>query len=133
MKPISKAQVQLAAKLKKVQETPVSFALYVAVHDFVEHIEATPALPKAIATYAKANKELNIPKKYDYLKQIYQGVEDIDLDSNADLGHDRYAVVKELTSIRNQDVSESNSFWKKREAVRKLAGEIHGAFVPSEV
>lgn len=125
MKPTPKAQAQLDQKLKKVQETPVSFALYVAVHDFVEHIEAMPTGSKAIATYAKANKELNIPKKYDYLKQIYQGVEDIDLESNTDLGHSRYAVVKELISIRNKDVSESNSFWKKREAVRKLAGEVH--------
>ncbi len=115
----------LDQKLKKVQETPVGFDLFIAIHDFVEHIESTPVFSKVVVSVAKANMEMNIPKKYGYLKQIYQGLEDIDVNSEKDLGHARYAVIRELTSIRNKNVSESNSFWKKRELFRKIAGEVH--------
>jgi hypothetical protein len=129
MKPPSKVQLKLNQTFQKVQEAPTGFGLFVAVHDFVEHIESYPAFSKTVATYAKANAELNIPKKYAYLKQVYQGVEDIDGKPGGDIGHTRYSVIRELTSIRNKDVSESNSFWKKREALRKMVGEIHRTLV----
>ncbi|MEK9168243.1 MAG: hypothetical protein AAB698_00370, partial [Patescibacteria group bacterium] len=76
-------------------------------------------------------RELNIPNKYGYLKQIYQGLEDADIKSSADLGHTRYMVIQELNRIRNKDVSESNSFWKKRELFRKLTGEIYEILNPN--
>ena len=53
--------------------------------------------------------------------------------SNVDLGHTRYSVIVELNRIQNNDVSDSNSFWKKRELFRKLAGEIYERLIPTSV
>ena len=129
MKITGKVKSGLDKKFQKVSKTPASFDFFVAVHDFVEHIEVN-SLSKGLSQRLKPNRELNIPSKYNYLKQIYQGLEDANTKSNADLGHDRYAVLIELNRIRNKDVSESNSFWKKRELIRKLTGEIYARLNP---
>lgn len=133
--------VKLAGKLKsgldkkfqKVLKTPASFDFFVAIHDFIEYIELHSSLLNNLSSRIKINKELNIPKKYGYLKQIYQGLEDADSKSNVDLGHTRYTVILELKKIKNKDVSESNSFWKKRELIRRLTGEIYSRLNPDSV
>jgi len=125
MKAFKKVKSDLDKKFQKVLATPASFDFFVAIHDFIEHIELNPSLSRDLLPRIKANRELNIPSKYGYLKQIYQGLEDADSKSDADLGHARYAVCTELNRIRNNDVSESNSFWKKREVSRRLTGEIY--------
>jgi hypothetical protein len=33
--------------------------------------------------------------------------------------------IRDLSLIRSKNVSENNSFWRQRELLRKLAGEIH--------
>ncbi len=113
-----KAKIDLDKKFKNVLKTPASFDFFVAIRDFVKVIELNKG-------GVKISKDISISKKYEYLKRIYQGLEDIDNSSNVDLGHDRYAVILELNRIRNEDVSESNSFWKRRELFRKLVGEIY--------
>jgi len=42
-------------------------------------------------------------------------------------------VILELNKIKNKDVSESNSFWKKRELIRRLTGEIYNRLNPDVV
>jgi hypothetical protein len=133
MKLQGKVKIGLDKKFKKVQETPAGFDFFVAIHDFIEHIELNSSLSEGLSSRKKTNRELNIPGKYNYLKQIYQGVEDANVKTNADLGHNRYAVLLELNRIRNKDVSESNSFWKKRELSRKLTSEIYEILNPSQV
>ncbi|MDO8516151.1 MAG: hypothetical protein Q7S28_02795 [bacterium] len=125
-----KVKNSLDKKFQKVQNTPASFGLYEAIHDFVEHIEANASLTSAIFARTKANRELNITGKYAYLKQIYQGLEDANSKSSADLGHSRYAVLIELNRIKNNDVSESLSFWKKREVFRKITAEVYERLHP---
>ncbi|MBI3638120.1 hypothetical protein HY227_00030 [Candidatus Wolfebacteria bacterium] len=115
----------LDKKFQKVLKTPASFDFFMAIHDFVEHIELNSSLSDNLSPRIKSNKEFNIPNKYSHLKQIYQGLKDADNKSNIDLGHARYMTILELNKIRNKDISESNSFWKKRELSRKLAGEIY--------
>jgi len=123
-------KIDLGRKFNKVLETPASYPFYVAIHDFIKHIELNTSLSKNLSSRLKINQELNIPVKYGYLKQIYQGLEDADRQSTEDLGHARYAVILELTRIRNNDVSNSNSFWKKREVFRKLTEEIYKRLTP---
>ncbi|HEY4475188.1 MAG TPA: hypothetical protein VJB92_00465 [Candidatus Paceibacterota bacterium] len=130
MKLSEKAKSDLAKKFQKVLKTPASFDFFVAIHDFIQHIELNSSLSKNLSQRLKTNLELNIPKKYSYLKQIYQGLEDANNKSNADLGHTRYSVILELNRIRNKDVSESNSFWKKRELFRRLTSEIYQRLNP---
>src|SRR4030042_2142508 len=101
----------LDEKFNKVMETPAGFDFFAAIHDFIEHIELNSSLLKVLSSRIKSNRELKIPKKYGHLKQIYQGLEDAETESNVDLGHNRYAVLLELNRIRNKDVSERNSFW----------------------
>ncbi len=125
MKLLGKVKSGLDKKFQKVLKTPAGFNFFVAIHDFIEHIELNSSLSNSLSCRIKSNRELNIPNKYSYLKQIYQGLEDADIKSNIDLGHARYAVLLELNRIRKKDVSESNSFWKKRELSRKLAVEIY--------
>lgn len=112
-------------KFQRVLETPASFDFFVAIHDFIEHIELDPSLSGGLSERIKANRELDIANKYGYLRKIYQGLEDINTKSNIDLGHTRYMVIQELSKIQNKDVSESNSFWRKRELSRKLTGIIY--------
>jgi hypothetical protein len=125
MKPLKSTQAGLDAKFHKVEQTPAGFGLYVAIHDFIEYIEDHAPLVKDVTKKDKLNKELDIPTKYAFLKTVYQGLEDINSDSKGDLGHNRYSVIRELTRIKNNDVSESNSFWKKREVFRKLSGIVY--------
>lgn len=119
------AKAALDKKFQKVAETAPSFDLFIAIHDFIKHIELNAEFTEALSARIKANKELNIADKYGYLKQIYQGLEDMNTKSNADLGHARYAVIRELTQIKNNGQSESNSFWKKRESSRKLTAIVY--------
>ena len=110
--------------MKGIRETPASFNFFVSLHDFVQYIESTPSF-KIFFRSAKGGRASEIPQKYSILRQIYQGIEDIDIRTTNDLGHDRYVAIRELSLIRSKDVSENNSFWKRRESLRKLAGEIH--------
>ncbi|MBI2591567.1 MAG: hypothetical protein HYW34_02730 [Candidatus Brennerbacteria bacterium] len=126
MKSLKKTKSDLNKKFQKVIETPDSFDFFVAIHDFIKHIELNPSLLGRLSHRVKINKELNIPNKYAFLKQIYQGLEDINIRSNVDLGHTRYLVVKELRQIQNGEFSESNTFWRKRELSRKSANLVYG-------
>lgn len=125
MNPLDKEQSDLEQKFRKVLETPASFDFFVAIHDFIEYIERTPVFSKALSSRIKANRDLNIPTRYAYLKQVYQGLEDVHVRSNEDLGHARYMVIRELSQIQNNEASDSNSFWRKRELLRRLVGEIY--------
>ncbi len=125
MKSLEKTKSDLDKKFQKVLQTPASFDFFVAIHDFIKHIELNQSLSDILSHRLKANRESGIPIKYGYLKQIYQGVEDINGRSNVDLGHARYAVILELNRIQNKDVSDTNSFWKKREVSRRLTDEVY--------
>jgi len=129
----NKVKSDLDEKFQKVLKTPASFAFFVAIHDFIKHIELNSSLSDSLLSRTKPNRELNIPNKYNHLKEIYQGLEDIDTKSGADLGHVRYMVVQDLNKIRNKNFSESNSFWKKRELFRKLTGEIYERLNPNTI
>lgn len=120
-----KIQSVLNRKLKEVRETPASFVFFVSLHDFVQYIESTPSFAVFFNGAKKGSRASEISPKYSVLKRIYQGIEDIDVRTTNDLGHDRYMAIRELSSIRKNDVSENNSFWKRRELLRKLVGEIH--------
>lgn len=121
----------LEQKFRRVLRTPASFDFFVAIHDFIEHIESHASLSKILSRPIEPNPELKIPTKYGYLKQIYQGLEDADDTSDADLGHARYMVLVDLNQIRNNIFSESNSFWKKRELYRKFTSEIYERLNPT--
>jgi len=125
MKSIEKTKSGLSKKFQKILETPASFEFFMAIHDFIEYVELSPTLAGVISSRTKVNQELDILNRYGYLRQIYQGLEDVNAKSSADLGHARYGVIKELNRIQNKDVSESVSLWKKRELFRKLAGEVY--------
>ena len=129
MKLLKKVKSDLDKKFQKVLKTPASFDFFVAIHDFIEHIESNSSFLNGLSSRIKSNRELKIPNKYSYLKQIYQGLEDADIKSNVDLGHTRYMIIQDLNRIRNKDASESNSFWKKRELFRKLTSEIYGRII----
>lgn len=125
MKATEKRKSDLDKKFKKVLETPASFDFFTAIHDFIKYIELNPFLSKGLSARVKANKELDIANKYNYLKKIYQGLEDMNKKSGVDLGHARYMIIRELNQIKNKEILGSNSFWKKRELFRKLAGVIY--------
>ena len=130
---MKKVKSDLDKKFQKVLKTPAGFDFFVAIHDFIEHIESNLPLSDSLSCRIKPNRELNIPNKYNYLKQIYQGLEDANSKSDVDLGHARYMALVELNKIRNKDVSGTNSFWKKRELFRKLTGEIYERLSPDPV
>jgi hypothetical protein len=121
----AKIKSGLDQKCSEVRETPASFRFFVTLHDFVKYVESTPSFGVFFGSAKKGNRAAEISPKYSVLKQVYQGIEDIDIHTAADLGHDRYVAIRELNLIRKEDVSENNSFWKRREALRKLVGEIH--------
>lgn len=125
MKLAKKTALDLDKKFKKVSTTPAGFAFFEAIHDFIEQIELTPALAESLSYKTKINREMNIPAKYAYLRQIYQGLEDTDAKTNRDLGHARYMTVRDLGKIKSKETSESNFFWRKRELFRKLTGEVY--------
>jgi hypothetical protein len=128
-----KVKSGLDKTFQKVLKTPASLDFFMAVHGFIKHIELNPALASSLLSNTKVNLELNIPAKYTNLKRIYQVIEDSTNRSNVDLGHSRYAALVEFNRIRNNDVSDSNSFWKKRELFRKLVGEIYQKLSPDSV
>lgn len=125
MKSAKNLKIGLDKKFKKVLKTPASFDFFRAIHDFVEYIELNPSLSGGLSSRKKSNQELKIPDKYKNLKKIYQGLEDANAKSSVDLGHERYMTLLELNKIKDKNVSESNSFWKKRELLRKITGEIY--------
>lgn len=131
MKLLEKVKSDLDQKFQKVLRTPASFDFFVAIHDFIEHIELHASLSKILSRSIEPNPEQKIPTKYGYLKQIYQGLEDADNTSDADLGHARYMVLVDLNQIRNNNFSESNSFWKKRESFRRFTCEIYERLNPT--
>ncbi len=133
MKLLPKVKSGLEKKFQKVVKTPASFDFFVAIHDFVEYIEANPVLADGLSSRFKPNRDLNIPNKYTYLKQIHQALEDAGNTTNEDLGHTRYAILLEMKKIKNQDLTDSNPFWKKREVSRKLIGEIYERLNPTLV
>lgn len=114
---LNKIKSDLDEKFQKVLKTPASFDFFVAIHGFIKHIEINPSLSRKLSRETK--------NKYSHLKEIYQGLEDAKNKSDADLGHARYMIIQDLNKIRNKNFSESNSFWKKRDLFRRLAGEIY--------
>jgi hypothetical protein len=114
----------LASKFEKVKNTPAGFDFFVLVHDFIEYIEANASF-NVFLKGEKAARRKEIPIKYFILRQIYQGIEDIDVATTDDLGHDRFVAIRELGLIRENDTSENNSMWRKRDVVRKLSGEVY--------
>jgi hypothetical protein len=133
MKLSGKVQSDLDKKFQKVLKTPAGFDFFLAIHDFVEHIESNSALSSGLSPRLKPNREQNIPNKYNHLKQIYQGLEDVNGQPGVDLGHVRCMVLVDLNRIKNKDVSENNAFWKKRELFRKLTEEIYSRLSPDYV
>lgn len=133
MKSLRKVKSDLDKKFQKVIKTPASFDFFVAIHDFIEHIELNSSLSSSLSSRTKPNREQNILNKYNYLKRIYQGFEDVNGKSGVDLGHARCMVLLELNKIKNKNVSENNSFWKKRELFRKLTEEIYERLSPDYV
>ena len=113
----------LHRKFEKIEKTPAGFAFFVSIHDFVEYIESTPSFDVFLKGRSARAKE--IPGKYVTLKQIYQGIEDLDERSGVDLGHDRYVAIRELGLIKKNELSENNSFWRRRESFRKVIGEVY--------
>ncbi|TSD02399.1 MAG: hypothetical protein Athens071424_95 [Parcubacteria group bacterium Athens0714_24] len=130
---MEKVKSDLDEKFQRVLKTPASFDFFVAIHDFVEHIELNSSLSDTLSQRTKPNRELGIPNKYSHLKEIYQGLEDAGAKPGVDLGHVRYMVIQDLNKIRNKNFSDSNSFWKKRELFRKLTGEIYERLNPAPV
>jgi hypothetical protein len=120
-----KTKSDLDKKFKKIQQTPAGFDFFEAIHDFIGHIEANKVFADGLSYRTKINRELNIPTKYGYLRQIYQALEDAGRKTNRDIGHARYMNVRDLGRIQNQEFSESNFFWRKRELFRKLVGEVY--------
>ncbi len=125
MNTATKTKGDLDRRFQKVLKTPVGFDFFVAIHDFIGYIEANASLCNSLSSHIKSNRDLKIPEKYICLKQIYQGLEDIRIKTNVDLGHSRYMILEDLKKICNKNLSESNSFWKKRELFRKMTSEIY--------
>jgi len=119
-----KTKSDLNKKFRKVVGAPASFAFFQAIHGFIQYIERDSDLTNGLSHRIKRNQELGIPAKYAHLKQIYQGVEDSNVQSDDDLGHKRYMTICDLKRIQNKETSENNSFWKKRELFRRLTIQI---------
>ena len=66
-----------------------------AIHDLVEYVEFDPVLSRGLSKL-KINREAEFSNKYTYLKQIYQGVEDIMVPKEGVLGHERNTVFRDL-------------------------------------
>jgi hypothetical protein len=120
-----KTKSALDRKLEEIRETPASFTFFVSLHDFVEYIESTASFAVFFSGTKKGSRAKEISLRYAILKQVYQGIEDLDVNTNADLGHDRNVAIRDLALIRSNNVSENNSFWKRRELLRKIATETH--------
>ena len=85
------------SKSESGARNPEGFAFFVSLHHFVEFIEATPDFAVFfIAAKKKGSRSSEISSKYSILKEVYQGIKDIDIHTTADLGHDRYVAIREL-------------------------------------
>jgi hypothetical protein len=115
----------LDKKFEKVRGAPAGFDLFVSIHDFVDYIESVPDFSVFFRQDKKKNRAAELSAKYVLMRQIHQGIEDIDVRTKKDLGHDRYVAIRDLNLIRADRVSENNNFWKQREVLRRLAGEVH--------
>lgn len=116
----------LDRKFHEINDPSAGFSFFVSIHNFVEYIESAPSFSTFFAINQKGSRIPELSAKYFILKQVYQGIEDIDSHTKDDLGHDRYVAIRELSQIRNKDFSEgNNSFWRRRELIRKVAGETH--------
>ena len=133
MKVLENVKSDLDKKFQKVLNTPASFDFFVAIHDFVEHIEMNSSLSRNLQPPKKYSREIDMTGKYNYLKEIYQGLKDAQSSSKKDLGHARYMIILDLNRIRENKVSDTNSFWKKREFFRKVTGEIYAKLNPDLV
>jgi len=122
---MKKATNVLEKKFRKVIAAPENFLLYTAIHDFVDCIEKNTVLSSKLSRRTAINKDLKLPAKYSHLKEVYQGIKDATDDSEKDLGHNRYMAINDLKRIKNNEFSESNTFWKKRETLRRLTAEVH--------
>ena len=118
-------KLNLDKKYLKVMKAPESFVLYKAIHGFVRHIELNPNLFASLSSKLKVNRDQGILNKYDSLRKIYQGIEDANTQSDDDLGHERHATIRDLNRIQDGETLESNAFWKKREAFKKLTVQIY--------
>lgn len=117
---ILKTRSELDKRYQKISQTAASFDFFIAIHDFVGHIESQKILARRAAR----------PGKYQYLKNIYQGIEDIKPSvSDKDLGHARCMAMVDLARIQKNDISGNNELWRKREFFRKTAGEIYESLV----
>ncbi len=125
MKVAGDAQITLNNRFKEVNDTPAGFAFFVSLHDFVGYIESAPSFADFFAGAEKGGRTEEFLPKYSVMKQVYQGIEDINAPQDGDIGHDRYTAVRELNAIKKNDVSDSNGLWKRRETLRKLAGDVH--------
>lgn len=118
-------KLDLDKKYLKVIKTPDSFALYEAIHDFIQHIELNSTLYNSLSSKLKINRDQGIPAKYGSLRQIYQGIEDTNTESEVDLGHERYTTICDLNRIQDGETLMPNAFWKKRETFKKFTGQIY--------
>lgn len=125
MEKLEKTKFDLGKKYRKVFKTPAGFAFFVAIHDFIKYIELNSALSDTVSTNTKINRSMGLLAKYGYLKQIYQGIEDIRTQSNVDLGHERYMIICDLNRIQDERALETNSFWRKRESFRRSTTEVY--------
>ncbi len=125
MTEIESVKLALDRKMRHVRETPASLSFFVALHDFVKYIESAPSLTVFFSGSKKASRAKEMGSRYLVMRRVYQGIEDLDVRSKTDLGHDRYVTINELNLIRNNEFSDNNSLWKHRELLRRAAGEIH--------
>ena len=123
MKPSPSATSALDASYKAVAEVPFGFDFFVAIHDLVKKVESHPSF-----------SHITMPPKYTHFRQIYQGIEDLRNPSLADIGHERNMIVQDLLRIRDHHtMTDGNPVWRKRELLRRFAGDIHKLLVtPAE-
>jgi len=124
-----KAKKDLEKKFQKISDTPEGFNFFVAIHDFIKHIESSEVLSSAVSSSARIERKTEIAKKYKQLKKVYRAFEDVNADTDIDLGHERYMAILDLNKIKDKKISEMNSFWKKRDLYRKITGEVYEALV----
>lgn len=116
----------LDQKFHQINDPSMGFSFFVSIHDFVGYIESAPLFSIFFTGSPKKGQASELTAKYLILKQIYQGVEDIDAHTKTDLGHDRHVAIRELSQIRNKDFSEgNNSLWRRRELIRRITGETY--------
>ena len=114
----------LDRKFEEVRGAPAGFAFFVSLHDFVAYIESEPKF-SVFFRGAKRSRARELSAKYVLMKQVYQGIEDIAIRTERDLGHDRFVTIRDLGLIRDDRAEENNNLWRQREVLRKLADAVH--------